>query len=106
MPYAGDEAAIARSSVRGQRDRLYLDAVGLLHGLREIVGGLHPQPYFRAAAKCLGQAYRHLRADAVLAVDQIAEREPRYAQDVRAAGDAEAQRLQAVLQDVLPGMGR
>jgi hypothetical protein len=87
------------------RYRLDLDFVFMLPGLRQVVGCLKPQPCFRIPAKRLGEADRHIRRYAALAVHKIVERLPRYAQSFRRLGDRQAKRLDAVMPHGLAGVG-
>src|SRR5271165_5382770 len=81
-----------------------LDLAFVLARRREIVGQLHSQPRFRRAAKRFGQPDSHLWADARLAVDDVTERLPGYAEDSRAFGNRQTQRFKAVASDDSAGV--
>src|SRR3954449_12922677 len=87
------------------RHRLDLDLAFMLPGLCEVVGYLKPQPGFRIAAKRLGEADRHIRRYAALAIHEVVEGLARHAQSVRRLGDRQPKRLDAVVPYGLAGMG-
>src|SRR5579872_7389154 len=82
------------------------DLVFILAGLGEIKGHLHVHPFLFGATKRLGEPNRHLRADAGLAVDDIAESLPAYAENLGPRCHRKAIGLQALVSDNLAGMHR
>src|SRR3984957_267884 len=83
-----------------------LDFALFFSRLCEIVGKLHPQPRFRRAAKCLGETYRHLGADPRLSVQNVVERLPGDAKDLRPLRDGESQRFKIRGANAASGMRR
>lgn len=55
----------------------------LLFQLREVIGGLRPEPHFGAAAEGFGKPDRHLRGDPGLEVHDVIERLAGYSKGVR-----------------------
>src|SRR5580700_7079346 len=74
-----------------------LDFALAFAGLGEIISQLHPQPGFGRAAKGLREADGHVRADARLAVNDVVERLAADAENLRALGYGQAQRLKAII---------
>src|SRR5208282_1625168 len=75
-------------------------------GLCEIICKLHPQPSFWRAAKGLREADRHLGADARLAVNDVVERLPADAENLRSLGYGQAQRLETCVSNTASRMCR
>jgi len=76
---------------------LDVDVPGRLSGLSQIVSALQRQPGVGGPAERLVEADRHFGRDAGLAVDQTGQGLTRYAQHLRAIGDSQAKRLEAVM---------
>ena len=78
----------------------------ILPNVSEIVLHLHSKPGFRTASEGFGEAYRHFGRDSALSVYQIIECLPGHSEDLCPLRYGQAHRLQAVLPDDTPGMGR
>ena len=74
--------------------------------LCHVIGGLQPYPGLRGRAECLGQSDRHFARNAGAAVHDVRERLTADPQDLRAFGDAQAERLQAGYAHHLAGVRR
>src|ERR1017187_470078 len=101
MNFPSDTAIIVVACLRVQFLKhmlaAHLDFALVLAGSCEIVGKLHSKPGFRRAAKGLREANCHLGADARLAVNDVVERLPADAKNLRALGNGQAQRLEAIM---------